>query len=67
MLKGEGNCFLNCRQKWRNTFCLKENYPEKPEKGIFQTNIKITQKAVFKKSMQFHWGKYGLFSDNTVL
>lgn len=40
---------------------------EKREKRISQTNIKIIKKAVFKKSMQFPWGKYGLFSYNIVL
>ncbi|MFR8904159.1 MAG: hypothetical protein ACLVHS_10050 [Blautia wexlerae] len=41
--------------------------PGKERKRISQTNIKIIKKAVFKKSMQFPWGKSGLFSYNTVL
>ena len=52
MLKGEGNYFLNCRPKWRNTFCHKENFLEKSEKRISQTNIKIIKKKDYIKNVK---------------
>ena len=52
---------MNCRQKWRNTFCHKENCLEKSEKRISQTNIKIIKKAVFKKVHAIPLGKVWTF------